>query len=374
MSIDFHNLSHEGIKNLIPYKPGKSIEELAREQGINDIIKMASNENPLGCSPLAYKALQSLSKHKVAMYPAPLNHPLLPKLANKHKLQSEQIFLSNGSDPIFGLLLNAFALHSPKHILVHQYSFSTYAIQAHMLNIPVRSVPTSSAWQVDIEAIIQACKPDTGLIYIPNPNNPTGILIDQNKIKHLLEQIPESTIVVLDEAYHEFAAPQQQVDSVDWLTEHSNLVITRTFSKIYGMAGLRIGYAMANKDIISILWRIQLPFTVNQLSLEAALAALDDDEFIDQSLKINRLGMQQMREGFNKLGLEFIPSACNFLTFDCKEDSLNLYNFLLKKGIIVRPLHPYKMNNFIRVSIRHPRTKYALFRCFKRLLPLTYRC
>lgn len=351
MSIDFKTLPHQGIRNLIPYKPGKSIEELAHEQGIKHIIKMASNENPLGCSPLAYKALHSLSVHKMATYPSPMNHPLLPKLANRHKLKIEQLFLSNGSDPIFGLLLNAFALHSSKHILVHQYSFSTYAIQAHALNIPVHSVPINSDWQVDIESVIQACKSDTGLIYLPNPNNPTGTLIDQQKIKHLLEQIPESTIIVLDEAYHEFAATQQPLDSVDWLKEHPNLVITRTFSKIYGMAGLRIGYAMANEDITSILWRIQLPFTVNQLALEAALAALDDEAFIDQSLKINKQGMQQIQDGFKQLGLKYIPSACNFLTFDCKEDGMNLYNFLLKKGIIVRPLHPYKMNSFIRVSI-----------------------
>ncbi|CEG57565.1 histidinol-phosphate transaminase [Legionella fallonii] len=351
MSIDFHLLPHDGIRALTPYKPGKSIEELKREKGISDIIKMASNENPLGCSPLALAALHSMSAHSVAIYPSPTNHPLMSKLAGKLQIPVEQLFLSNGSDHLFSMLLYCFALHNDKHILTHEYAFSTYAIQAKTLHIPVRIAPINPTWQVNIEHLIQHCDKNTGLIFIANPNNPTGVLMNPQEIKYLLERIPESTLLVLDEAYYEFAASQLQCNSLDWLVEHPNLVITRTFSKIYGMAGLRLGYAIAHPSIIELLHKVQLPFTVNQAGLAAAFAALDDDDFIRLSLQTNSEGMQQIQDGFNKLHINYLPSSCNFLTFDCEKDGLVLYNYLLEQGIIVRPLHAYKMNNYIRVTI-----------------------
>jgi histidinol-phosphate aminotransferase len=351
MAIDFQQLPHAGIRCLIPYKPGKSIEELKNERGITDIIKMASNENPLGCSPLALSALHTMSPHLAATYPSPINHALMPKLANRLKISIEQLFLSNGSDYLFSILLYCFALHTDKHILTHEYAFSTYAIQAHSLQIPVQTISINPDWQINIDKLIQACTNQTGLIFIANPNNPTGVLISQKEIKYLLEHIPESTILVLDEAYYEFAATKLSCNSLEWLAEHPNLVITRTFSKIYGMAGLRLGYAVANPAIISLLQKVQLPFSVNQAALTAAHAALDDDDFIKLSLQTNDEGMQQMRDGLNQLHLNYLPSACNFLTFDCKEDASLLYNYLLDKGIIVRPLHAYKMNQYIRVTI-----------------------
>ncbi|MCL9682724.1 histidinol-phosphate transaminase [Legionella maioricensis] len=351
MSIDFTQLPHPGIRSLVPYKPGKSIEELKREKGIADIIKMASNENPLGCSPLALNALQTMSSYLIATYPSPVNHALTPKLANKLGISTEQLFLSNGSDHLFTMLLYCFALHSDKHILTHEYAFSAYAIQANTLKIPVRTVPINPDWQVNINNLIQTCNAQTGIIFIANPNNPTGVLISQNEIKYLLEHIPESTLLVLDEAYYEFAASKLSCNSLEWLPEHPNLVITRTFSKMYGMAGLRLGYAIANPSIINLLQRVQLPFSVNQAALIAAHAALDDDDFITLSLRTNDEGMQQLRTGFDELKLNYLPSACNFLTVDCKEDGLALYNYLLEQGIIVRPLHAYKMNQYIRVSI-----------------------
>ncbi|AMQ28260.1 histidinol-phosphate transaminase [Legionella pneumophila serogroup 1] len=351
MSIDFQQLPHAGIRSLIPYVPGKSIEELAKEKGITDIIKLASNENPLGCSPLALSAIQTMSSHYIATYPSPWNHPLMSKLASYLKVKPEQLFLSNGSDYLFNILLNCFALHTDRHILTHDYAFSTYAIQANSLQIPINSVPIGHNWEVNITDIVNACNQQTGIIFIANPNNPTGVLIQQEEIKYLLEQIPKSTLLVLDEAYYEFAASQLTVNSLDWLEEHPNLVVTRTFSKIYGMAGLRLGYAIANPSIINILKRVQLPFIVNQVALAAAYAAIDDDDFIQSSLKMNNEGMSQLQAGFNELNIKYLPSSCNFLTFDCEEDSIALYNYLLDNGIIVRPLHAYKMNNFIRVTI-----------------------
>lgn len=351
MSTGFQQLPHQGIRTLVPYKPGKSIEELAREQGISDIIKMASNENPLGCSPLALSALQAMSSHLIATYPSPINHALMPKLATKLNVETEQLFLSDGSDHIFGLLLNCFTLYSDKHILTHEYAFSTYAIQANTLNIPVVVATIHNNWEVDIHQLIKCCNSQTSIIFLANPNNPTGLLISQKDIKYLLEHIPSSTLLVLDEAYYEFAASEMSSNSIEWLAEYPNLIITRTFSKIYGLAGLRLGYAIAHPDIINLLQRIQLPFAVNQVALTAAHAALGDEQFIQLSIKTNELGIEQMRQGLTKLQINYLPSACNFLTFDCKEDGLTLYNFLLNKGIIVRPLHPYLMNNYIRVSI-----------------------
>jgi len=351
MSIDFKQFPHEGIRSLVPYKPGKSIDELTKEKHLTDVIKLASNENPLGCSPMALNAIHHAPSNTLATYPSPINHALMPKLASKLEVDVDQVFVSNGSDYLFGILLTCFALHSKKHILVHEYSFSTYAIQAHTLKIPVRTVAIKPNWEVDVDQLIAACTPDTALLFIANPNNPTGVLLSQEEIKHLLKSIPPSTLLVLDEAYYEYAAPEQGCNSINWLAEHPNLVITRTFSKIYGMAGLRFGYAIAHPQIIEILRRVQLPFAVNQLALTAAYAALDDDAFIELSRKVNNEGMKQMKAGLNTLQINYLPSSCNFLTFDCKEDSLPLYNFLLDQGIIVRPLHPYKMNQYIRVTI-----------------------
>lgn len=351
MSVDFQNLPHAGVRSLVPYKPGKSIEELQNEKGLTDIIKMASNENPLGCSPRALSALRALSSSSIATYPSPINHPLMPKLAKQLGIESRQLFLSNGSDYIFGLLMNCFALHSDKHILTHDYAFSTYAIQANTINIPVHTAAVHSDWQVNIDALIKECTSKTALIFIANPNNPTGLLISPSEIKRLLEHIPEQTLLVLDEAYYEYAALKLNPNSIEWLAEHKNLIITRTFSKIYGMAGLRLGYAMANPAIVELLARVQLPFAVNQAALGAAYAALDDLDFIEQSLILNKEGMQQLEQGFQTLHIKTLPSAANFLTFDCKEDSMALYHHLLDRGIIVRPLHPYNMPQWLRVSV-----------------------
>ncbi len=351
MSISFDTLPHPGIQSLKPYQPGKSIEALQQETNLNDIIKLASNENPLGCSPHALSALQQLPSITAATYPSYTNHPIISKLAQKLNIKTQQLVLGNGSDTIFGLLTTCFALHTNKHILTHDYAFSTYAIQAHTLGIPVRTVPTTEHLEVDIHALINACTNDTALIFIANPNNPTGLLMSQDSIKELLQRIPSHTLLVLDEAYYEYARSQQEYSSLEWLAHYPNLVITRTFSKIYGMAGLRLGYAMAHPDIVRILIRAQLPFVVNQVALHAGEAALDDDAFITQSLQMNALGMRQMKDGFDALNISYLPSAGNFLTCNIKEDGMKLYHYLLQCGIIIRPLHPYNLSHYLRVTV-----------------------
>ncbi|KTD25051.1 histidinol-phosphate transaminase [Legionella israelensis] len=354
MSVDFQLLPHQGIRTLSPYKPGKSVRELEQEQGISNIIKLASNENPLGCSPSILQALADMSDTLIASYPAPLIHPLMHKLAKHLNIEPQQLIISNGSDQIFNFLLSGFALHTNKHLLTHQFAFSTYQIQAQTLGIPVKTVAIENNWQVDVNALIEACDEKTGLICLANPNNPTGTLISKEDILHLLDEINPRTLVVLDEAYFEYARNQQQYNAINWLEKYSNLVLTRTFSKAYGIAGLRLGYAIAHPSIIDILRRLQLPFAVNQAALIAGYVGLDDQGFIEKTLEINQLGMKQITEGLADLGLNFIPSVCNFITFDCKQDGLPVYQHLLNQGIIVRPLHPYNMDNYLRVSIGTP--------------------
>ena len=351
MTFDFNLLPHPGIRSLAPYIPGKSIDDVALEQGLTDIIKLASNENPLGCSPLVLQALSHLSSQQISIYPTSINHPLRHKLANKLAIDSDMLTLSNGSDLLFCLLLTCFALHCDKHILTHDYAFISYGIQAKTLNIPVVNTPVVSDWRVDISAMIAACSEKTALIFIANPNNPTGLLVNQTDIERLLENIPETTILVLDEAYYEYAEHLTHSNSIELLTKYPNLVITRTFSKAYALAGLRIGYAIANPQITSLLYRLQLPFAVNQAAMVAASAALDDQAFLEQSIQTTTQGIEQMEHGLTKLQLPYLPTAANFITVDCKTDAEPIYQALQQYGIIVRPLHPYGLNNYLRVTI-----------------------
>ena len=349
MTVDFNLLPHEVIRGLAPYIPGKSTDDVAREQGIKDIIKLASNENPLGCSPMVLQALAHLSSQQISMYPTSINHPLRHKLADILGVDTTMLTLSNGSDLLFCLLLTCFALHSDKHIITHDYAFISYGIQAKTLNIPVVTTPILPDWQVDIDAMIAACNEKTSLIFIANPNNPTGLLVPHTEIERLLENIPNTTILVLDEAYYEFVTHVSH--SIKLLTKYPNLVITRTFSKAYGLAGLRIGYGIANAQITSLLYRLQLPFAVNQAAMIAASAALDDQAFIEQSLRTTTQGIAQMQQGLAKLNLPYLPTAANFILVDCKTDAGPIYQTLQQYGIIVRPLHPYDLNNYLRITI-----------------------
>jgi histidinol-phosphate aminotransferase len=351
---DYQELPHAGIKTLQPYVPGKSIEELAREQGIKDIIKLASNENPLGCSPLVTDALAKLSGHYIATYPCPFLHPIMKQLSHHLNIDETQLTLSNGSDFIYTLLLAIFALHQNKHIVTHDKAFLTYQIQAQTLGIPYKLTPLLPNWQVDISAMINACDENTAIVFLANPNNPTGILISLDEIERLISQVPPSCIVVIDEAYYEFAYPDHQPAVLALLEKFPNLVITRTFSKIYGLAGLRLGYAMASDVISGLMKRVQLPFMVNQIAMAAGNAALKDQEFVEETLALNTLGMKTMQRGLEELKLNTLPSKCNFITFDCGCDGLSVYQKLLQHGIIVRPLNAYGMPNHLRVSIGKP--------------------
>lgn len=351
MPCDYSLLPHSGIQSLVPYVPGKSTDALAKEQGLTDIIKLASNENPLGCSQLVTKALAALSTHQIATYTIPAHHPLRSKLANKLAIDVEMLTLTSGSETLIPLLQICFALHSDKHVLIPNYSFIAYGIQAKMLGIPIISTPLLPNWQADIDAMIACCNEKTALIFLANPNNPTGALISQVEIKRLLQKIPASTILLLDEAYYEYVNEADKLDTLSLLKIYPNLVITRTFSKAYGLAGLRLGYGIASAQISALLQRILPPFPVSETAMVAGNAALDDNEFLQQTLQNNAQGLKQIQQGLDNLGIGYLPTAGNFITFDCKTDAAPLYQSLLQRGVIVRPLHPYGLNNYLRVTI-----------------------
>lgn len=346
----FDTLPHHGIQSLNPYVPGKSIEAVAKEYGLTNIIKLASNENPLGCSPLVLEALQQLNGHQMATYPAPIQHPIYSKLAQSLHVTQEQLIICNGTDPFFSLLMVCFCLHNGRTVLTHDYAFSTYEIQAQTLGIAVKKTPVNENWQPDVEALIQACDTNTGIIFLANPNNPTGSYLPLSDIQRILERIPRTTLLVLDEAYFEYAYDENDTGAQGLLDQFENLIVTRTFSKIYGLAGLRIGFALAHPDVIRWLHRVQLPFSVNYAAMTAAVAALDDQSFIQDSRRLNAEGLQQLSEGLAALKLTCLPTKANFITFDCGRNAQPIDQFLQKAGVIVRPLRPYQLPQHLRVT------------------------
>lgn len=362
----FSKLPHAGIQTLIPYQPGKSIASLEQELGIQHVIKLASNENALGCSPQVKAALAALPIDQIATYPSPLHHPLHPYLCHLHHIEPTQLLLANGSDALISLLLTTFALHTGRTVLIHDYAFNAFQIQAQTLGIPVQSAPIHPDWSVDMDALIALCQPTTALIFIANPNNPTGSYLPAASLKQLLAAIPPTTICVLDEAYIEFTTPTE--NSVDWLAQYPNLVLLRTFSKIHGLAGLRLGYAMGNADLIALLMRSQLPFTVNQAAMVAGLSALQDRDFVKKSVRMIQAGMVQLTEGFRALSLIPLPSQGNFIMVDCQQPAQPLYEQLLHQGIIVRPLLPYGLSQHLRITIGTPKQNERLLTCLHSLL------
>lgn len=345
---DFSALTHLGIRSLQPYVPGKTIEEVAKEQGLSDIIKLASNENAWGCSPSVGDAIRQMSNQSISLYPQSSQHPFRHQLAKYLNIEPNMLTLSNGSDMIVGHLLNCFALHQPKHVLTHRYAFMTYTVQAQTLGIPMVITPTQG-FAVDIDAMIKTCHVDTALIFIANPNNPTGLLIEHAEIVRLLDNIPPTTLLILDEAYYEYAGLGDQ--SIKLLAKYKNLVILRTFSKAYGLAGLRLGYAIAHPQITKLLYHIQLPFVVNIVALTAAEAALCDQDFMQRTLHLTQDGLRFLCQSFESMGIQYLPSHGNFVTIHCGQEANHLFQRFQEHGIVLRPLDSYGMSEYLRITV-----------------------
>ena len=337
-----------GPWSVTPYQPGKPLAELTREYGISNAVKLASNENPLGTSPLAVAALTD-AVGQLAGYPESAGYTLREKLAQIYQLGCEQFVLGNGSNEILELIARAF-LTSATSAVMSAHCFTVYPIVTRSAGARVIEVP-AQAWGHDLSAMAAAIQADTRVVFIANPNNPTGTTVSRSELANFLQQLPGHLVVVLDEAYFEYVDDADYPDGIEWLQRYPNLIVLRTFSKIYGLAGLRIGFAMADARIIDLLNRIRQPFNINSLALVAAEAALDDTDHLCRSRQVNSQGMEALGAGFDRLGLGYIPSAANFITIDLRQSAMPIYTAMLWRGVIVRPLGNYKMPNHLRITV-----------------------
>lgn len=341
-------LAAAGVQHLLPYVPGKPVDELERELGITGIVKLASNENPLGPSPSTIQAINAHS-HELSRYPDGSGFRLKHALAEKYQLQPNQITLGNGSNELLELVARTFL--TPAHAVVFaQHAFAVYPIVTQAMGAKAIIVPALN-YGHDLDAMLSSVTADTRLVFIANPNNPTGTLVPQAPLLQFIKALPSTVVCVLDEAYYEFVSAEQQCDSVAWLAECPNLLITRTFSKAYGLAGLRIGYGLSSADMADLLNRVRQPFNNNSLALAAAEAALSDIAYLQQTIQLNQQGMQQLTAAFTHLGLTWIPSAGNFVAVDLQRPAQAIYTALLAKGVIVRPVGNYEMPHHLRISI-----------------------
>lgn len=345
MSITDQALSY--ICGISPYVPGKPITELAREMGIavEKIVKLASNENPLGMSP---KARGAVEQAIAGLERYPDQFDLIAKLAERLGVSQNQIVLGNGSNDVLDLAARVF-LAPGRSAVFSQHAFAVYPLATLSTGAECIVAPAKH-YGHDLAAMRTAIRPDTRLVWIANPNNPTGNFLPYAEVRAFLAAAPADVAVVLDEAYNEYLPPAERVDTVAWLKEFPNLIITRTFSKIYGLAGLRVGFAVAAPDLADLLNRVRQPFNVNNLAIAAACAALDDHTFVAESYELNRRGMEQIVAGLKRLGLEHIPSHGNFVTFAVKDGAATNQK-LLKHGVIVRPIGGYGLPNHLRVTI-----------------------
>lgn len=340
------------IRAIAPYQPGKPISELAREMGLAEagIVKLASNENPLGMSGRARDAiLHGLAE--ASLYPDGNGFALKSALCRRFGVSADQVVLGNGSNDVLDMTARAF-LAPGRSAVYAQYAFAVYPLATQSMGADGIEVP-AVAHGHDLVAMGRAIRGDTRVVFIANPNNPTGTFVPGGEVLSFLESVPKDVLVVLDEAYTEYLAADQAYDAVSWLPRFPNLLISRTFSKAYGLAGLRVGYGLGHPEVIALLNRVRQPFNVNSMALAAATAALEDGEFLAQSAELNRRGQRQLQEAFAAMGLEWIPPSGNFVTVKVG-DAAGVNAHLLGQGVIVRPIAGYGLPEWLRVSIGLP--------------------
>jgi histidinol-phosphate aminotransferase len=352
---------HPDIQSLSPYVPGKPIDELQRELGLTGVIKLASNENPLGPSPKAVAALGG-GNDTLHRYPDGSAYRLRQAIADRWKVTSDQVILGNGSDEILGLLARTFLTPGDEAVMADQ-TFVIYKMEVTAAHGKPVVVPLVN-WAHDLEAMGQAITPRTRLLFICNPNNPTGTMVQAEAVNRFMAKVPHDVIVVFDEAYFEYVRDPQFPDTIAFVKEGRNTIVLRTFSKIYGLAGLRIGYGISTPEINDFLNRVRPPFNANSLAQRAALAALGDDEHVAKSRAVNAAGMEQVGNGLRALGLNPVPSEANFLYFDVKRDGRQVFDELLHEGIIVRHI----AGTMLRVTIGLADENTAFLQALKKVL------
>ncbi|TXF12493.1 histidinol-phosphate transaminase [Pelomicrobium methylotrophicum] len=345
--MDVCDLSPGYVRAIAPYQPGKPISELERELGLTEIVKLASNENPLGPSPKALAAIQK-ALPELARYPDGNGFELKAAICRKFNVTMDQVVLGNGSNDVLEMVARAFL--APGIAAVYsQHAFAVYPLAVQAIGAKGIEVPARN-YGHDLEAMLEAIDEDTRIVFIANPNNPTGTVVQPAQLLGFLRRVPRTVVVVLDEAYYEYLPQDMKSASPAWIGEFPNLVVTRTFSKAYGLAALRVGFALAQPRIAELMNRVRQPFNVNTLGQVAATAALDDAEFVAKSVALNRAGMMQITTGLIELKLPFIPSYGNFVCFEVG-DANAVFQKLLRKGVIVRPVANYGLPQHLRVSV-----------------------
>ncbi len=350
MLMDLCELSPSYVRSIAPYQPGKPISELAREMGLEErsIVKLASNENPRGIGPRTRAAIDA-ALGEVARYPDGNGFELKQALARRYNVEMGSIVLGNGSNDVLELVALAF-LGPGRAAVFSQHCFAVYPLATQARGARSIAVPARN-YAHDLEAMAKAIDDETYVAWLANPNNPTGTFARFEQVEAFLKRVPERVLVVLDEAYNEYLAPDLRADTPKLSKRHPNLVVTRTFSKAYGLAGLRVGYAIAHPSVADVMNRVRQPFNVNSLALAAAVAALDDMEFVARSYAENLQGMKRLEEGSRALGLDYIPSYGNFLTIKVGK-AAEVYKKLLRRGVIVRPVGGgYGLPEHLRVTI-----------------------
>ena len=352
---------HPDIASLSPYVPGKPIEELQRELGLARVIKLASNENPLGPSPKALAALVG-GHDSLHRYPDGGAYRLRQALADRWKVSLDHIILGNGSDEVLGLLARTFLAPGDEAVMADQ-TFVIYKMEVTAAHGKAVIVPLVN-WTHDLDGMAKAITPKTRLVFLCNPNNPTGTMVAADAVARFMAKVPEDVIVVFDEAYLEYVRDPHFPESLQYVAQGRNAIVLRTFSKIYGLAGLRIGYGITTPEITNCLNRVRPPFNANTLAQRAALAALGDDEHVAKSRAVNVAGMQQLESGLRALGFAMIPSQANFVYFDVKRDGRALFDALLREGVIVRHIE----GTMLRVTIGQPDENDAFLTSLKKVL------
>ena len=350
----------ESILGLSPYQGGKPIEELARELGLSKISKLASNETPLGVSEKVLKAIND-SLSNLNRYPDGNCFELKEVIAKKHRVSSSMVSLGNGSNELLELIARVFVSEHSDEVIFSQYAFVVYPLVTQALGATAVVSPANKFGH-DLDAMLSLISNQTKLIFVANPNNPTGTLLNDDDIYSFLKQVPSNIPVVLDQAYFEYLNIDDQ--AIGWLNEFENLIISRTFSKAYGLAGLRVGYSICSAQIADYINRVREPFNVNHTAQMAAIAALGDDKYLEDSVKMNSDGYSQLVKGFEAYKLNYIPSYANFIAVEFK-DAMITYNNLLKEGVIVRPV---EMKNYLRISIGTPNENNHLLEALGKVL------
>jgi len=347
--MNYCDLAPSYIRSIAPYQPGKPISELERELGITGIVKLASNENPLGASSASVAAMKEAIK-TIALYPDGNGFNLKDALVKRFDVTHANVTLGNGSNDLLELAARAFLSPGDK-VVYSAHAFAVYALATQAVGATGFTVPATNGYGHDLPAMLKTAKAKkVKIVFIANPNNPTGTFLTPDALLVFMRGLPAEILVVLDEAYNEYLPKENHYDSVAWLKEFPNLIITRTFSKAYGLAGLRVGFALAHEQVTDMMNRVRQPFNVNSVAQAAAVAALRDVSFVKKTFELNRSGMAQITDGLTKLGLEYIPSYGNFVAFRIA-NATAMYRRLLELGVIIRPIGNYDMPDWLRVSI-----------------------